>query len=346
MGAQFFAGQMKPKICIFFCGGTMVMVPNAQGVLVPPSKENALHSVLSLEPRLHGLADIDLEFIANIDSSDMTPDIWDRLVTSIAKSYSHYDGFVVLHGTDTMAYTASAVSFALRNLGKPVVFTGAQIPGHQLESDARRNLVNAVRLACMDVAGVMLVMGEKILLGVRSSKISHSKLNAFASFNWPKLGEVGRQIQILREVQHKQGQDLRLEEGFVSEIAVLSLAPGMPASVLDHLLSQGVKGIVINAYGTGNIPQIYLPSLERARDKNIPIVIRTQCPEGSTQMSVYATGKQALECGAIEAFDMSLESTITKLMWALKRAKTIEEIKTIMHHNYAGEINSDGERAY
>lgn len=319
----------------------MVMVPNAHGVLVPPSKENALHCVLSLEPRLHGIAELDLEYIVNIDSSDMTPDVWDRVAQTINDSYSRYDGFVVIHGTDTMAYTASAVSFALQDLGKPVIFTGAQIPGTQIESDGRRNLVNAVRLACMDIAGVILVMGEKILLGVRSSKISHAKLNAFASFNSPKLGEVGRQIQILHKVKPKSSQPLKLQCGFVSDIVVLSLAPGMPASILDQL--QGIRGIVLNAYGTGNIPKIYLPCLEKVRQKNIPVVIRTQCPEGSTQMSVYATGKQALDCGAIEAFDMSLESTITKLMWALKRGKTVEEIKTIMHHNYAGEINPNGE---
>lgn len=323
----------------------MVMVPNSQGVLVPPSKENALHSVLSFEPKLNELADIDLEYIANIDSSDMTPEIWDKLAASIEAKYSRYEGFVVIHGTDTMAYTASAVSFALQNLGKPVVFTGAQIPGHQIESDARRNLVNAVRLACMNVAGVLLLMGEKILLGVRCSKISHFKLNAFASFNWPKLGEVGRQIQFSRETSRKTGQRPSLQTGFATEIAVLSLAPGMPASVLDNLLVHGIKGIVLNAYGTGNIPRIYLPSLEKARQMNIPVVIRTQCPEGSTQMSVYATGKQALECGAIEAFDMSLEATVAKFMWALKRAKTIEEIKTIMHRNYAGEINPYGQAA-
>jgi len=317
----------------------MVMVPNSQGALVPPSRENALHSILSMEPRLYGLADIDLEFIANIDSSDITPEIWDQLASTIASAYPRYDGFVILHGTDTMAYTASAVTFALRNLGKPVIFTGAQISGHRIESDARRNLVNAVRVASMDIAGVFLLVGERILLGVRSTKISHSKLNAFASFNWPRIGEVGRAIQLIREVTPKSGQPLQLECGFAVDIAVLSLAPGMPASVLDHLLEHGIKGIVLNAYGTGNIPHVYMSSLERSRQKKIPIVIRTQCPEGSTQMSVYATGEKALSCGAIEGFDMSLEAAVTKLMWALKRGKTIEEIKAIMHTNYAGEIN-------
>lgn len=318
----------------------MVMVPDAQGVLVPPCKENALYSILSLEPRLDSIAEIHIEYIANIDSSDMTPETWDRLAYAIANVYSRYDGFVVLHGTDTMAYTASALSFALQNLGKPVVFTGAQIPGDQLESDARRNLVNAVRLACKDIAAVMILMGEKILLGVRASKISHAKLNAFASNNFPKLGEIGRQITILREVTKKseQRKNLDIQTGFESEIAVLSLVPGMPVTVLDHLLDHGLKGVVLNAYGTGNIPRTYIPFLERAHSEKVPVVIRTQCPEGSTQMAVYATGKQALECGSIEAFDMSLETTITKLMWALKRATTIDGVKTIMHHNYVGEI--------
>ncbi len=318
------------------------MVPNAQGVLDIASKENALQAVLTMEPRLFGLADIDLEYIVNIDSSDMKPSIWDRLAQAIHSVYSQYDGFVVLHGTDTMAYTASAITFALRQLGKPVIFTGAQISGHRIESDARRNLVNAVMVACKNIAGVFLLVGERILLGVRSTKISHSKLNAFASFNWPRLGEVGRMIQLIPNVPPRSEQELLLECGFAADIAVLSLAPGMPASILDHLLDHGIKGIVLNAYGTGNIPQVYLPSLERAHQKNIPVVIRTQCLEGSTQMSVYATGEKALSCGVIEGFDMSLEATITKLMWALKRGTTIDAIKTIIHTNYAGEINCNG----
>ncbi len=330
---------MKPKIQVLFCGGTMVMAPNRGGVLAPLSLENALHSVLSLEPRISQLADLDLAFISNIDSSDMTPVIWDQLALKIVESYDQYDGFVVIHGTDTMAYTASAVTFALQGLGKPVVFTGAQIPGHQLESDARRNFVNAIRLATFDLAEVVILFGDRILRGVRASKISHAKLNAFSSVNSPKLGEVGTSIQILREVHQRHDGSLCLKPGFATSVASLSLVPGMPAQALDCLLDLPLQGIVLNAYGTGNIPGIYLPFLKRAREAEVSIVIRTQCLEGATHMGVYATGKLALEYDAIEAHDMSLEATLTKLMWVLNHTESFSQIKTMMQYPYAREIN-------
>ncbi len=330
---------MRPKILILFCGGTMVMVRDEKGALKPPSPENILTSVLGFEPRLSEIADIDIRYVINIDSSDMTPEIWDRIASVIFTEYNHYSGFVLIHGTDTMAYTASAVSFALQNLGKPVVFTGAQIPGHLLESDARHNLVNAVKLATYDATGVMVLFGDKIIRGVHSSKVSHTKLNAFASVNHPKIGQVGTQLDLF----YKTPRDSvvpSLFQGFESRIVSLSLIPGMTADILFKLLEDGVKGIVLSGYGTGNIPTVYLPALKRAQDISIPIVIRSQCIEGITNMSVYSSGQHALNYGAIEAYDMSREATTTKLMWALHRAKTLDEIKSIMHKNYVGEIHT------
>jgi len=316
----------------------MVMVRDEKGSLRPPSSENILSSVLNFEPRLKEIAEIDIRYIVNIDSSDMTPAVWDQIAGMIFNDYDHYVGFVLIHGTDTMAYTASAISFALQNIGKPVVLTGAQIPGHLLESDARHNLVNAVRLATYDAAGVMVLFGDKIVRGVHSSKVSHTKLNAFASINHPKIGQVGTRLEFFCET-HKSPGTPSLFQGFESHIVSLSLIPGMPVDILFKLLEEGIKGIVLSGYGTGNIPSVYLPVLKRAQEMTIPVVIRSQCIEGITNMSVYSTGQRALNYGAIEAYDMSREATTTKLMWALHRAKRLEEIKAIMHNNYVGEIH-------
>jgi L-asparaginase len=330
--------DMKKKILVLFCGGTIVMVENHEGVLVPSDEETALRSLNGLEPRLEEWANIDLVFIANIDSANMTPTLWEEIATVIHQNYAQYDGFVVTHGTDTMAYTASALSFVLQDLGKPVVFTGAQIPGHHIESDAKRNLVNAVRLALMDVAGVLLVFDEQVILGARSSKVSHTKLAAFTSVNQPPLMEIGVFFQPPPSAPKRHAHEPRLEMGFDPQIAVISLIPGMPISLLDALLDSDPHGIVLIAYGSGNIPETYLPFLERAQKNQVPVVIRSQCLEGSTRMQVYTTGKQALDFDVIEAYDMSLETTIVKLMWALKRGVGYEGIKTIMHTNYVGEL--------
>jgi L-asparaginase len=329
---------MRPKILILFCGGTMVMVRGHDGSLQPPSSENVLSSVLSFEPRLKEIADIAIHYIINIDSSDMTPRVWDEIASVINKEHDHYDGFVLIHGTDTMAYTASAVSFALQNIGKPVVFTGAQIPGHFLESDARHNLINALRVAAYPTKGVMVLFGDRIIQGVRSSKVSHTKLDAFDSVNHPKMGQVGTKLEFFRESNRTREKPLFLP-GFESRIVSLSLIPGMPVDVLFHFLEGEVKGVILSAYGTGNIPAFYLPFLQKAQERSIPVVIRSQCAEGRTNMSLYASGQRALDYGAIEAHDMSREATTTKLMWALYRAKSLEEIQTIMHKNYVGEIH-------
>ncbi|MES2344970.1 MAG: asparaginase [Chlamydiota bacterium] len=330
---------MKKKILLLFCGGTIVMEKNEEGVLAPPNKERAMQSLMDLEPKIEQLALVDVVFIDNIDSTNITPSHWDLMAQVIFDRYDDYDGFVVTHGTDTMAYSASALAFALQNLGKPIVFTGSQIPGYFLESDARRNLINALRVAVMDVAAVMLVFSEKIILGVRASKVSHTELEAFASINRKSLGYVGVNIRFHEKLGKKPEKPLSLELGFDGKIAVISLVPGMPITVLEELLTCDLHGIILVAYGSGNIPEIYLPFLEKAQTKKMPVVIRTQCLEGSTSMDIYATGKQALRHCVIEVYDMSLETTITKLMWALKRGVSYEEIKTIMQKNYAGEIS-------
>lgn len=328
---------MANKILILFCGGTIIMKKNDTGALVPMDKESALSSLFDLEPRLKTMADIDLSYIVNIDSSDMKPEVWKNIAEEIYKKYADYDGFVLTHGTDTMAYTASALSFALHNLGKPVVLTGAQIPGQNIGSDARRNLVNAMRVACLDVSGVFIVFNEKILRGVRASKISHVRLDAFASVNEQEFGEINVEIHLNYESK-RHSKKLTLENKFDPKVAAVSIVPGMPVEFLYSILNSEVHGMVLIAYGSGNIPKEYLPFLQEASKKKVPIVIRTQCLEGATIMHMYETGVSALKYNVIQAFDMGLEATIIKFMWALAKAKSYDEVQKLMHTNYVEEI--------
>lgn len=330
------------KILILFCGGTLVMEEDETGTLQIPPKERAIGNLLSIEPKLEQIANLDVIYIDNIDSTNICPYHWDRIAEVIADNYEAYEGFVITHGTDTMAYTASALSYVLQNPGKPVILTGAQIPGGHIESDARRNLTNAIRVAIMDISGVLIVFGEAIILGSRATKVSESKLDAFETINWDPLGEIRIDIRFSDDRKPRHAGKLNLETGFEANIAVITLIPGTPVSMLINLLDSGIKGLVLRGYGPGNIAYQYLDVIHHANSLNVPVVINTQCSEGATLMNLYDVGKKALELGVIEAYDMSIESVSTKMMWALKRAKSSEQIKTIMHHNYCGEINKEG----
>lgn len=339
-----FASQPKhPNILVLFCGGTLIMKEDeTTGALVVTDKDTAIDLLLSLEPRLtQQIATLSVHYIDNIDSTNMNPTLWDRIATVIYEQYDSYDGFVITHGTDTMAYTSSALSFALRDLGKPVVITGAQIPGGRIETDARHNFVNAVRVATLSKAGVMLVFDEAIILGARAHKISESRLTAFAPTNWGLHGEIRIDIRFHEAAKERHSRPLQLQTGFETNIVVLTMFPGFPVNMIEMAVESGVKGIILRGYGSGNISHEYLGVVKYASDCYIPVVINTQCLEGATLMHLYDVGKQALDNGAIQAYDMSMECVTTKLMWALKHAKTFDEIREIMHTNYTGELNKE-----
>lgn len=317
------------------------MQESAEGALVVSEKDDAIKKILNLEPRLKEIADLDVEYIDNIDSTNMSPAHWDRIAETIANDYDKYDGFVITHGTDTMSYTASALSWSLNNIGKPVTITGSQIPGDQIETDARRNFVNAVRVATMDISGIMLIFDEEIILGSRVSKVSESKLDAFETINWDLLGEIRIDIRLSDEHQPRHDGKLNLKNGFEPDVAIITLFPGFPKESLQRILDSGVKGLVLRAYGSGNISYEYLDVLKKAKEMKVPIVVNTQCIEGATLMHLYDVGKQALDAGVIQAYDMSIECIVTKLMWTLKHYP-YEKIREMMHTNFTGEINKEG----
>jgi L-asparaginase len=330
------------KILILFCGGTLVMEEDAEGALFVPSKEKAIQNLLNIEPKLENQAELEVAYIDNLDSTNIDPDHWDLMADVIAENYDKFDGFVITHGTDTMAYTASALSYILQNLGKPVILTGAQIPGGKIETDARRNLINAIRVAKEDVSGVMIVFDEQIILGSRASKVSESKLNAFETINWDVLGEIRVDIRFSDDRKRRHNGKLTVKKGFETNIAIVTLIPGTPVAVLNDVLKSGIRGLVLLGFGPGNIAYHYLEAIRLANELKIPIVVTTQCREGATMMHLYDVGKQALKLGVIQAYDMSLESIVAKLMWALKHAEKYEQIKEIMHTSFTGEINKEG----
>lgn len=315
------------------------MKKNNEGALVVPEKSEAISGLLGMEPRASELAEIDVEFIDNIDSTNMHPGHWDRMTGVIADKYDTYDGFIITHGTDTMAYTASALSFTLGNLGKPVVLTGAQIPGYKLETDARRNFINAVKFASRNVSGVYIVFDERIMLGVRATKVSESELNAFRSVSSRDYGQIRVDMRLTDKMKKRHDGILKPAPGFNPQITVVTLTPGNDPSDLIHLLdSDRVKGIIIEGYGSGNIPYNHYQVFEKARDCRVPVLIMSQCLHGVTSMRYYDVGLQALKLGVTECYDLTLEAASAKLMWALDKYD-YPMIKEIIHNNFVGEIN-------
>ncbi len=331
------------RLLLLFCGGTIIMKRDKKGALMVKEKEEAVSSLFRLEPRIRELANIDHEFIDNIDSSNITPKHWDMITKVITEKYDEYDGFILTHGTDTMAYTASALTFTLGDLGKPVILTGAQIPGDSIETDARRNLINSVRVALLDISGVYIVFDDKIILGARSSKVSESKLGAFATKNAPDAGEIRTDIRILKDIVPKRRKSrLDAKPGFENDILVITLVPGRNVSNICHILeNEGTKGLVIRAFSTGNFPDDFLPVLEEAYRKKIPVVVTSQCLRGSTMMEQYEVGSRALKLGTVQLYDMSIECAVTKFMWALRHF-SYKDIRTVMQKSFVGELNPDG----
>lgn len=334
--------MVKNRVLILVCGGTIIMKENAEGALLPPGEDEALGLLLQIEPKLQTIADFEVTYIANKDSTNMVPSDWDKLLEAICARYKDFDGFVITHGTDTMAYTAAALSLGLQGLGKPVVLTGSQIPGWLINSDARRNMVNALKLAVMDLRGVYILFDERIIPGCRATKSSESKLDAFRTVNAPDAGEIRIKIQLHPNTPRRMKGELILNKGFAPDIFTCSLTPGCDPQDLEFLLENDrIRGIIIEAFGTGNLPDNFDNFFRKARDKRTPVIITSQCLHGITHMSSYAVGKRALDLGAIEGYDQSLEILTVKLMWGVHHFD-YAEIAGIIGCNFGGELRLTG----
>lgn len=324
------------KILIVFCGGTISMHKNeSTGAL---DVAHGADQLFNLEPRIVDLAKIEVHELSNIDSTNLSPSEWEALANVVQDNYDKYDGFVITMGTNTMAYASSALSFAMQNLGKPVVLTGAQIPAEAISTDARNNLVNALRVAAMDISGVFIVFGSKIMLGCRAKKLSESDLDAFGSFNDVDFGEISIGIKLNQSTAGRHNEKPLFKNKFDANIISLTCIPGLPVDYLHSLVDNGTKGVVLRGFGSGDIPYSYLPFLEYAREKEVPVVVTTQC-RGSTVLGLNDPGLKALRAGAIQAFDMSMESMSAKMMWLLGQRIAYADFKSAFHKNMCGEIN-------
>lgn len=335
---------MKPSLLVLYCGGTIGMRQNVRTSALRP--EIAIEELLSFSPLLQKEFSIKSKTITMIDSTNIQPHHWMEIAKTIAHDYHQYDGFVVIHGTDTMAYTATALSFALGNLGKPVVFTGSQVPPDILGSDAVGNIVNACMTATMDFAEVVIAFGTSILRGNRSTKISESERNAFISPVFPALGSIRLQPELTFEgVRRRHGGKLDLVNSFKGSVAVVKIVPGMEPALLDAIIKTDIDGLIVESFGPGNIPnqeQSLLPSIARARKKKIPVLVSTQCIYGTTRMYLYEVGQRALKFGVVPTGDMTPEAAFVKLKWGLGQGMDTEGITKLFGKDIAGEVTIGG----
>lgn len=333
------AATKLPNLCLLFCGGTIAMARDERSGALAPATDP--HALLRRVPELASIASIDPVFITNVDSSNVMPQNWLAMARAVAERIDLYDGFVVTHGTDTMAYSASAASFLLQELSKPVVFTGSQTPiDGAVGSDARNNLIFAATFATLDIAEVCIFFGHELLRANRARKFSQFDYDAFKSFNLPPLGKIGLQPKLAEHHIRRAPRQLRTTVENDSKVFLLKYFPGLVPEIMDAVVGAGYHGIVIEGAGAGNLPTTpdFAAAIRRAGDQGVPVVVTTQCIVGSAEMHIYEVGKIAEQAGAISAHDMTSEAALTKLWWCLSQTRDLGQIRSLMQTNLAGEI--------
>lgn len=327
-----------PRILHIATGGTIAMAKGPDGAMAPFQSATDLVAAV---PEVQEIADVHMETLPEIDSSNIYPEYWLQIARVIASRYHEFDGFVITHGTDTMAYTASALAFMLQELDKPVVLTGSQIALGVIGSDGRRNMVNAFRVAASDCAEVVIVFGSAVIRGVRARKISAFAMEAFESINENAIGEIGISMRISRRALRRSGRRLLFTPTLDPAVALVAAYPGLDPALLRHIVDTH-HGVIILGFGTGNIPTDGVRGLRdvvrQATAAGVPVVVGTQCVLGSTNMGLYRVGKDVLEAGAIPSVDMTPEATLAKLMWVLGQTRELERVSSMMLKSYVGEI--------